>query len=94
MEPFGPDNMRPVFITRNIIDTGWSKIVKEKHLLLVVKKNEITMTGIGFNLAEKHSLLAGKQPVDIVYTIDENEWEGNISLQLKVLDIKPATISD
>ena len=92
MEPFGPENMRPIFITRNITDTGWSKIVKEKHLRFVVKKDGITMTGIGFNLAGKYPLLMNNQPVDIVYTLDENEWENNISIQMKVLDVKSSEI--
>ena len=92
MEPFGPENMRPIFITRNILDTGWSKIVKEKHLRFVVKKEGVTMTGIGFNLAEKYPLLMNNQPVDIVYTLDENEWENKISIQMKVLDVKSSEI--
>ena len=94
MEPFGPENMRPVFITRNIVDTGWSKIVKEKHLRLVVKKNGVTMTGIGFNMAEKYLHLQENKPVDIVYTLDENEWENKISIQMKILDLKPSDIPD
>jgi single-stranded-DNA-specific exonuclease len=88
MEPYGPENMRPVFITRNISNTPWSKIVKEQHIRFVVKNKDITMTGIGFNLAEKFSLLEKNQPIDIVYTLDENEWEGKKSLQLKVIDFK------
>jgi single-stranded-DNA-specific exonuclease len=88
MEPFGPENMRPVFITKNIRDTSWSKIVKEQHIRFVVKQDDITFTGIGFNMADRFYLLQMNKPVDIVYTIDENEWNGNISLQLKVIDIR------
>ncbi len=94
MEPFGPENMRPVFVTRNVTDTGWSKIVKEKHLRIVVKKEGITMTGIGFNMADKYEHLQNNNPVDIVYTLDENEWENNVSIQLKILDIKPSEMAD
>lgn len=88
MEPFGPENMRPVFIAKNIEDTGYSKIVKDLHVRFVVKQNNITITGIGFNMAEKFHLLQMKKPLDIVFTIDENEWNGNTSLQLKVIDIR------
>ncbi len=88
MEPFGPENMRPVFIARNIEDTGYSKIVKELHIRFVVKQGNVTFTGIGFNMAEKFYLLQLKKPLDIVFTIDENEWNGNTSLQLKVIDIR------
>ena len=90
MEPFGPENMRPVFIARNVTDTGFSKIVKEQHIRFVLKQNNITLTGIGFNMASKFNLLQDRQPLDIVFTIDENEWNGEKSLQLKMIDIQLA----
>lgn len=90
MEPFGPENMRPVFITRNVIETGFSKIVKEKHVRFVVKQHQSTFTGIGFNLAEKFHFLQKDKPFDIVYTLDINEWNGQQNLQLRVLDINAA----
>lgn len=88
MEPFGPDNMRPVFIARNVSDTGYSRIVKEQHLRFVLQQNETTFTGIGFNMAAKFPLLETKKPLDIVFTIDENEWNGQTTLQLKMIDCK------
>jgi len=88
MEPYGPENMRPVFITKNVWDTGYSKIVKELHIRFVVKQDNMTFTGIGFNMATKFHLLQMQKPVDIVFTIDENEWNGTITLQLKVIDIR------
>ena len=86
MEPFGPENMRPVFVAKKVLDAGFSKIVKEQHIRFVVKQDKYSFTGIGFNLAAKFDLL--KDPVDIVFTLDENEWNGNISLQLKVIDLR------
>jgi single-stranded-DNA-specific exonuclease len=88
MEPFGPENMRPVFIAKNVWDTGYSKIVKELHIRFAIKQDNITLTGIGFNLAPKFYLLQMKKPLDLVFTIDENEWNGNTTLQLKVIDIR------
>ncbi|HYH15178.1 MAG TPA: single-stranded-DNA-specific exonuclease RecJ [Flavisolibacter sp.] len=88
MEPFGPDNLRPIFITRKVYDTGYSKVVKEKHLRFVVKQNGVTFTGIGFDMADKMELLASGKPVDLVYKLDENEWNGQKSLQLRVIDVK------
>lgn len=89
MEPFGPENMRPVFITRNVTDTGYSKIVKDQHLRLVVKQDNITLTGIFFKAA--HLLPVVQQGnFDLVYTIDENEWNGSTTLQLKVVDLRPS----
>jgi single-stranded-DNA-specific exonuclease len=81
--------MRPVFIARQVRDTGHSRVVKDQHLRFVVQQDGITFTGIGFNLADRFSLLqAGHQPVDLVFTIDENEWNGTTTLQLKVIDLR------
>jgi single-stranded-DNA-specific exonuclease len=88
MEPFGPDNLRPTFVTRGVYNTGFSKVVKEKHLRFVVKQGTTTITGIGFGLAEKAPLLLSGLPVDVVYKIDENEWNDEKSLQLRVVDVR------
>jgi len=87
MEPFGPDNMKPVFISRKVYNKG-SKIVKEKHIRFVVGQANKTITGIGFNLADKFPLLTQSKPVDIIYTLEINEWNGNRDLQLKVIDFR------
>jgi len=88
MEPFGPENMRPVFITRNVLDTGYSKIVKEQHIKFVVKQDNYVFKGIGFNMADKFYLLQLNKPLDIVYTLDENEWNGEKHIQIKVIDMR------
>jgi single-stranded-DNA-specific exonuclease len=88
MEPFGPENMRPVFIAKNVIDTGYSKVVKDIHLKIVVKQNDTTFSGIGFNMANKFALIEQNKPMDIVFTIDINEWNGEKSLQIKLLDLQ------
>jgi single-stranded-DNA-specific exonuclease len=88
MEPFGPENLRPVFIARGVTDTGYSKIVKEQHLRFSLRQNNSTITGIGFGLANKFGLIQQKKPLDIVFKIDENEWNGNKSLQMRVLDLR------
>ena len=88
MEPFGPENLRPVFIVKKVMDSGWSKIVKEQHIRFSVKQDNVTITGIGFGMAEKFHLLQQKKPVDIVFTIDENEWNGEKILQIRVIDFR------
>jgi single-stranded-DNA-specific exonuclease len=88
MEPFGPGNMRPVFIARKLTDSGYSKIVKEQHLRFSVKQNDIHFTGIGFGMADKYTLLQNNQLVDIVFTLDLNEFNGQQNLQMKVIDMK------
>ncbi len=88
MEPFGPDNMRPVFITRKVTETGFSKLLKEQHIRFVVKQGDTIINGIAFNMAEKFSLLQMNEPVDIVYTLDINEWNNETNIQLRVIDMK------
>lgn len=79
-----------MFIAHNVTDTGFSKIVKEQHIRFVVKQHNISFTGIGFNMADKFHLLQMNAPVDIVFTIDENEWNGEKKLQLKMIDFRLA----
>lgn len=89
--PFGPGNMTPVFMTQAIKDTGWGKCVGEddKHLRFTAtqKANE-KLVCIGFGLGDKLDIIKDKKSFNVVYTIDENHWNGNISLQLKLKDIK------
>ncbi|GAC1382454.1 MAG: single-stranded-DNA-specific exonuclease RecJ [Ginsengibacter sp.] len=86
MEPFGPDNCKPVFLTRNVVNTGYSKILKDQHIRFSLRENGTTVTGIGFNMADKFSLIENK-PFDILYTLDENAWNNETRIQLKVIDI-------
>ena len=88
MEPFGPGNMTPVFIVRNVTDTGFSRIVKEQHLRFVVQQQGHQLTGIGFNMAAKFPIVSEGRPFDLVFKIDENEWQGKKSLQLRVEDVR------
>jgi len=88
MEPFGPENLRPVFIARKVSDSGWTKIVKEQHIRFSVKQDNVSITGIGFGMADKFHLIEKKQPLDIVFKIDENEWQGQKSLQLRMIDFR------
>lgn len=89
-EPFGPDNLRPVFFSRGVTNFRQScKIVKDQHIKFLINQNGAQpISGIGFNLAYKFDLINSNKPFDIVYTIDENEWNNETSLQLKVLDIR------
>ncbi len=89
MEPFGPGNMAPIFIAKNVVDTGFSKVVKESHLRIVAQQGHFTFSGIGFSMAEKYKLIENRQPFDLVFKIVENEWKGNKTLQLRIEDIKP-----
>lgn len=89
--PFGPGNMSPVFIAKNVRDTGQSRIVGNNHLKLNVAEDESVRFGfdaIGFQLGEFHPIISRKIPFDIAFTIEENNWNGKTSLQLNVKDIR------
>jgi len=89
--PFGPGNMSPVFMTQQLKDTGYGKCVGEddKHLKLTAYQGRAgKISGIGFGLGKHIDLIQNKKPFKAVYSIDENQWNGNVSLQLKLKDIK------
>lgn len=89
-EPFGPENMRPVFYTKGVSNyRGETRVVKEQHIKFsICQTDSKRVDGIGFNLAHKYDIIDSGKPFDIVYTIEENEWRGMQTLQIKVLDIK------
>ncbi|WP_339707970.1 single-stranded-DNA-specific exonuclease RecJ [uncultured Kriegella sp.] len=89
--PFGPGNMTPVFMSENLQDSGYAKGVGEdgKHLKLAVKQKGIGPIGcIGFNLGEKLPLVKHDNRFSAAFSLDENEWQGHISLQLKLRDVR------
>lgn len=90
-EPFGPTNLRPVFVSRHVYDyKDRSKVVKEQHLRVSIHQNDGTsIDGIGFNLADKIDIVK-QGAFDIVYTIDENNFNNVKQLQIKVQDIRKA----
>lgn len=90
-EPFGPENMTPVFMTKGLNDTGYGKAIgqEESHLKLFVKQNNSEgYNAIGFGLGNKKNITENRNEFDAAYTIEENEWNGNVSLQLRLKDIK------
>lgn len=88
MEPFGPENYKPVFISMGVIETGYSKLLKEKHLRLYLRQDNLILSGIAFNMADKWPLVQSGEALDLAYTLDVNEWNGERKLQLKILDIR------
>nr|WP_299170811.1 single-stranded-DNA-specific exonuclease RecJ [uncultured Allomuricauda sp.] len=89
--PFGPGNMTPIFMAEKIQDTGYAKGVgeDEKHLKLsAFQKGSATIGAIGFNLGGKLDKIKNKNSFDAVFSLDENEWNGQVNLQLKLRDIR------
>lgn len=94
-EPFGPGNMTPVFVTKNVFDTGYAKTIGQnnEHLKAFVKQENSNLevsgfNAIGFKIGNKYDLVKNKQKFDACYSIEENEWNGTVSLQLQLRDIK------
>lgn len=88
MEPFGPDNMRPIFIAKGVMDTGYSKLVKEAHISFNVTQGNNSVRGIGYNMPEHIHIVKSGQPFDIVFQLQLNEWQGNQSVQMQIIDVK------
>ena len=90
-EPFGPQNMTPVFLTKNVKDTGYAQKLgaDEEHLKLFVRQNNSEgIAAIGFGLGNKMELTTDKKSFEAVYCIDENEWNRKTTVQLRLKDIK------
>lgn len=90
-EPFGPQNMTPVFMTSNVKDTGYAKTLgsEEEHLRLFVKQSNCEgIAAIGFGLGKKLNIAQNQNLFQLAYSIAENEWNGNISTQLILKDIR------
>ncbi|MFC5412325.1 single-stranded-DNA-specific exonuclease RecJ [Larkinella bovis] len=92
MSPFGPQNMTPVFSTSEVYLVGEPYIMKEKHLKMTVQQANSyqRFTAIGFNMAHHALFLRRDRPFSICYQIEENNYNGNKSLQLYLKDIKAA----
>ena len=90
--PFGPENMAPIFLTEGVVDTGYACIVGKNHLKLSVIHPDISgfpVACIAFQQGDKLPIVQSGNPFSIVYHIEENEWNGHVSLQLNIKDIKP-----
>lgn len=98
MAPFGPSNNKPVLMLKSVSDKGYGKLIgkDESHLKLVLTDNihSNTLDAIGFRMAPKYSLVKDKQLIDVCFVLEENEWNGNVSLQLRMKDIKSSLLQD
>lgn len=89
--PFGPGNLAPLFITKGVVNAGGSRIVGKNHLKLCVVHPDVhggPFSGIAFQQGDHISRIDKGFPFDLCYNVEENEWNGTVTLQLNVKDIK------
>ena len=90
-EPFGPENMHPIFWTENMFDTGYAKTMgnQDEHLKLFVRQgNSEGFSAIGFGLGNKISFVEKRKPFQALFSLDENEWNGQKNVQIRLRDLK------
>ncbi len=93
MSPFGPENQKPIFCTRGVQDYGTSKLVgrDQEHIKLEIidsKSASSPIHGIAFGMSQYNAHIKQMKPFDICYTIEENTYNGNTTLQLQIKDIR------
>ncbi len=92
-EPFGPGNPSPVFLSKQVFDTGYAKMAGAKgdHLKLTLKQRGVLnkkFPAIGFNLGSQYNKVKEKQFLDVVYSIEENKWRNKVNLQMQIKDMQ------
>jgi single-stranded-DNA-specific exonuclease len=92
-QPFGPENMSPIFVSRNVFDTGSGRMVGSsgEHLKLDLCQDTSSVksiSAIAFNQADHFEYIKGGNPFDICYSIEMNEFRGNRNLQINIRDIR------
>ena len=95
LEPFGPGNPRPLFVSRNLINHRDTRVVGKtgEHLRLDVTDRAYAITGIAFGRAEMAQHIQNGNPVDICYELDENTFNNRTTIQMMVQDIKPCSVN-
>ncbi len=91
MEPFGPENSSPVFYTDGVVDSGYAKLVGQDKSHIKARFVQVASSpidAIGFGLGKKMNLLKKGTPLRIAYALEENVWQGNVSVQLRLKDIE------
>ena len=89
-EPFGPENMTPLFLAKNLMDSGYAKTLggDDEHLKVFAKQgNSENFNAIGFGLGNKLDLVTNKNKFDAIFSLEENEWKDTVTLQLQLRDI-------
>lgn len=86
--PFGPGNRNPVFVTKQVSDTGYSRLLKGDHLKLSLRQGERSMSGIAFGQGEALTKGLLRRPFDVCYTLEESQWDERREWELMVKDMR------
>ena len=87
--PFGPGNHNPTFVARSVQDVGYSRILTGNHLRICVKQGDsMPFSGVAFGRGDDFSRVWARQPFDICFNLQENQWQDRTSLQLMVKDLR------
>lgn len=94
LAPFGPGNPTPVFMTEDATDKGYAKLVGLNHLKMDIYQAgtpSVILPAIAFQQGDKYNLISKNALFNICYSLETNEWNGNVTLQLNIKDILPKT---
>ena len=89
-EPYGPKNPKPLFVSTNL-EVVYPRLVgnQSQHLRFRVRQNGIEFDAIGFNMSEHYDRVTlDRRPIDLVYSIEKNEWMNRVNTQLLVRDLR------
>ncbi len=91
--PHGPENMKPVFVTKNVIDNGYTQLVgKDKNHIkfnvVQIQQKDLVFKGVGFNMAEHYQKIKSGLPFQVAYTLEENYWNGQVYTEMNIKDLK------
>ena len=86
--PFGPENMSPIFVSKNVMVVGYPYVVGTNHIKIKTEQNGSTLELIGFNMGELSPFLKKGTYIDIAYSLEENEWKNVVKIQGKLKDIR------
>jgi single-stranded-DNA-specific exonuclease len=95
LEPFGPGNPRPLFVSRRLINHRDTRAVgkEREHLRLDVTDRLNAITGIAFGRADMAEYIQNGNPVDICYELNENTFNHYTTIQMMVQDIQPCSVN-
>lgn len=88
MAPYGPGNMRPLFIARGLSVSGQPRVINENHLIFKVSQGRTVISAVGWRMVEQFELLISGKPLNMAFVIEENSYNGLTEIQLNVKDIE------